>query len=145
MSGKVLFKSIIENSAKETFNAFFVLRSNPCAGVGVARAIRLSHPNAILIVVDDGGGSAAGGMCDPVFNQAISVALMSVGKKTKAKKNECGGDKFNTLFNLLDKDRSAYFLPVSYYVYICLIITSQNCILKITQVGDHNNGGSTYI
>lgn len=132
MSGKVLQKSIIENSAKETFYAFFVLRSNPCAGVGVARAIRLSFPDAILTVVDDGGGSAAGGMCDPVFNQAISIALMSVGKKTKTKKNECHGDKFITVFNLLDKDRSAYFLPVSYHVHICLIITSQSCILNIT-------------
>ena len=101
------------------------VRSNPCAGVGVARAIRLSYPNATLIVVDDGGGSAAGGMCDPVFNQAISAALMSVGKKTKTNKNECHGDKFITVFNLLDRDRSAYFLPVSYYVYICLKITPQ--------------------
>ena len=64
-------------------------------------------------------------MCDPVFNQAISAALMSVGKKTKTKKNECHGDKFITIFNLLDKDRSAYFLPVSYFVHICFIITSQ--------------------
>ena len=65
-----------------------------------------------MIVVDDGGGSAAGGMCDPVFDDAISIALMSVAKKSKRNKEECHGDKFTTVFDLLVKDRNAFFLPV---------------------------------
>lgn len=51
-------------------------------------------------------------MCDPVFDDAISIALMSVAKKSKRKKDECHGDKFTTVFDLLVKDRNAFFLPV---------------------------------
>lgn len=83
---------------------------NPCAGVSVARSIRHKFPFATLIALDDGGGSAAGGMCDPIFDRVISIALMG---GTTVCPYGSKKEKFEAVINILNKEKSAYFLPVS--------------------------------
>jgi hypothetical protein len=76
----------------------------------VARAIRVKFPSANLIALDDHFGSAAGGMCDPVFDSAISIRLM---KSTISQSDEEKQQIFDSIVNLLETNRSAYYIPVS--------------------------------
>lgn len=76
----------------------------------MARAIRAKFPTANLIALDDHFGSAAGGMCDPVFDSALSIELMgSAISQSNGEKQQI----FDTIVNLLKSNKSAYYIPVS--------------------------------
>jgi hypothetical protein len=83
-----------------------VASANSCAGIGVARAIRAKFPMATLIALDDHFGSAAGGMCDPVFDSALSMELMG-NAISQSVWIQC--KKIETIVDLLTTNSSAYF------------------------------------
>jgi hypothetical protein len=88
----------------------YIVSNNPCAGVGVARAIRAKFPTANLIALDDHYGSAAGGMWDPVFDSALSMEIMG-NAISQSVRLLC--KKFETIVDLLTTNSGAYYIPVS--------------------------------
>jgi hypothetical protein len=99
---------------------------NPCPGVGVARAIRARFPQTKLVALDDGGGSAASAMSDPVFDMALSVALMRSSTSQSIGSQQ---EKFETVVSLLRADKNAFFIPVRFLLYEQILMSVSSFLI----------------
>jgi hypothetical protein len=83
------------------------MSTNPCAGVGTARAIRTGLPQVCIIGIDS---KSASGLSDPVFDR---VKVITVLGSTLTESNGANEEQVTAVLKLLQETPRSFFIPVN--------------------------------